>query len=239
MLAALALGGLSASATEPRVLNALLDGVLSRHVDEGYVDYPAVARDVRFHRYIEALASAELDALSDDAARIAFWLNAYNALAIYMVTEGTTPVDGLGRLRFFRTTEHEVGGREYDLNGIAEILDEYEDPRLRIAMVDAAYSSPDLPSSAYRADLLESQLESASRAFVNDKRKNRFSVARREARLSELFERHAERFGDADEAILEFVGRYLEDQEFAAQLLDEQYTIEYLEFDWSINGRPM
>ncbi len=226
-------------AAEPATLNALIDNVLRTHVKDGYVDYPAIARNVRFHKYVEALAEVDLGALGGEEEAIAFWLNAHNALAIRMVTDGTTPVDALGRLKFFRTTEHRVGGREYDLEDIQTLLAEFGDPRLHFAMVSAAYAGPDLRAGAYRADQLGQQLDEAVRAFVNDKRKNRFLLTLRRAKLSELFERHAEDFGDSDKAVLAWIAPYVAEPEAAKALVKGGFEIEYMEWDWSINGRPM
>jgi hypothetical protein len=238
LLAAFASG--PAPAADARVLNALLDGVLESHVADGYVDYPAVARNVRFYKYLEAIAEFDAGSLGTDAERLAFWINAYNALAIKMVIEGVTPVNLAGRIKFFRTTEHRVAGQALDLQSIEEdILGALGEPRVYFALAPAAFAGPKLRSESWRADELERQLEDSVRDFVNDKRKNRFSTATYKAKLSKVFERHADVFGEDDGAILEFVARYVAAADIADALTRGTFEIEYMEFDWSINGRPM
>ena len=230
----------TASAADARVLHSLLDGVLARHVDEGYVDYPALARNTRFYKYLGAIEEFDLSTLESDAARLTFWINAYNALAMKSIIEGVRPINAIGRIKFFRTTEHRVAGKNRDLRSIGEgIVLEMEEPRAHFALVSACYSCPNLRSEAYRVEKLEQQLEDNTREFVNDGRKNRFSSAARKAKLSELFDRHRDDFGEDDQALLEFVAPYIEKGKFAKEILRDRYKIDYLEWDWSINGRPM
>ena len=61
------------------------------------------------------------------------------------------------------------------------MLDDFGDPRVRLAMVNASYAGPDLPSEVYRGDDIDRQLDAAVRRFVNDNRKNRFSATLRRA----------------------------------------------------------
>lgn len=228
-----------AQAIEIRSLHALLDTVLSTHVEEGYVDYPEISRNVRFHKYVEALGSVDPATLADDGARKAFWINAYNALAIKNVVDGITPISTLDRIKFFRTMEHPVGGRELDLNSIENILEDFDDPRIYFAIVNAAYTAPALHKRAYTAADIDAQLDAAVRRFVNDNRRNRFSSALRTARLSQLFEQRYDAFGDTDAALLEFISRYIDDPERAEALAKGNYKIKYFDWEWSINGRPM
>lgn len=238
LLCALPLG--RTQAADSRVLHALLDGVLESTVKDGYVDYPAIARNVRFYKYIEAIAEFDTSTLASDAERMAFWINAYNALAIKTVIDGVTPVTMTGRLKFFRTIDHRVGGEDLDLNSIvADKLAPLGEPRVYFALVPAAFSAPKLRSEAYRADELERQLNENLRDFVNDKRKNRYSAVTLTAKLSTVFEEHAAEFGADQAAVLAFIADAIADEAVATVLARGTYGIEYMEYDWSINGRPL
>lgn len=66
----------------------LWGSLLQTHVDEhGLVNYYALKRDARFQEYLEYLANTNPAGLADDNARLAFWINAYNALAIQGVLQ--------------------------------------------------------------------------------------------------------------------------------------------------------
>lgn len=230
----------SAFATDSRVVNALLDGVLEADVKDGYVDYPAVARNVRFYKYLEAIAEFDAEALGSDEERLAFWINAYNALAIKSVIDGITPVSMTGKIKFFRTTEHRVAGRSLDLQSIRDdILRKLGDPRVHFALVPASYSAPKLRSESFRADELDRQLDGSARDFLNDKRKNRYSAVTLMAKVSTIFEEYAEDFGEDERAVLRYIAQYIDDEDLAAKLKRGAYGIEYMEYDHSINGRPM
>ena len=230
----------ASTAADAKTLNALFGQVLRAHVDEGYVDYPAVSRNVRFHKYLEAIASLDPDTLDSREVSIAFWLNVYNALVIKQIVDGQTPIGPIAKIRFFRTTEHPVAGRNLDLQSIADdILFEFEEPRVHFAMVNSTYSAPRLRSEAYRADELERQLESNTRDFLNDNRKNRYSVALRRAKLATVFEEYEDEFGGSKKAVLDFIVPYLEEEAVVESIRDDRWDVEYMKYDWSINGRPM
>lgn len=240
LLVALLAAGAPVRAADIRVLDSLLDSVLESHVDGGYVDYPAIARNARFYKYIEAVAEFDVATLADDDARLAFWINAYNACAIKLIVDGGTPISSMSRIKFFRTTEHRIAGRNIDLREMEhDIIASFDRPLAFFAIVPATYSGPRLRSEAYRADRLAAQLEDNAYDFINDNRKNRFSLAASKAKLSEVFEWHAEQFGEDDAAVLAFVAGYVRDEEKAKALTTGTFEIEYLDYDWSINGRPM
>lgn len=238
----LGLGGWwhAAVAADARSLNALLDGVFAAHVNDGYVDYPEIARNVRFHKYLEAIAEVDLATLGDEREQLAFWINVYNALAVKQIIDGMSPIGTLGRMKFFRTTNHRVGARNFDLQDIEDdILYKAGEPRVHFAMVNASYSAAKLRSGAYRADELEQQLEEQTRDFVRDVRKNRFSMELRQAKVSQIFEWRKADFGGDDAGVLAFLARYVADEALAAELAGGRFTVKYLEYEWSINGRPM
>lgn len=67
--------------------------VLSDHVDgEGLVNYAGIRSDRRFQEYLFRLANTQPVKFRDENARLAFWINAYNAFAIQGVLK-TLPVD--------------------------------------------------------------------------------------------------------------------------------------------------
>jgi hypothetical protein len=68
-----------------------LDEVLKLHVHGGQVDYPGIAGDQDFSDYIELLADSNPSATATRAEQLAFWINAYNALAIKGILDGKSP----------------------------------------------------------------------------------------------------------------------------------------------------
>ena len=115
--------------------HALLDAALRQHVDDdGLVDYAAIGTDTGFQEYLHRLANTDPVKLSQDKDRLAFWINAYNALVIQGVLHALPPEPsawsrfnvlevkergfkdpGKG---FFRGFGFVVGGRRYALDEI-------------------------------------------------------------------------------------------------------------------------
>ena len=227
------------SAKDIRLLNTLLDTVLNAHVKDGYVDYPQLKKNSRFQKYLTLLESFDPSTLETKDHQAAFWINTYNSLALKMVINGTTPVNAVGRMKFYRTTEHSIGGRKYDLNSIKSILEAFEDPRVLFAIVDASYAAPVLKNEIYRALTISQELDDAVFVFVNDNRKNRFLPNLRIAKLSKIFERNESMFGRGEPDILRWIGQYHENEDVADDLIEGRFKVDYLDYEYSINGRPL
>ena len=102
---------------------ALWTGVLTRSVDDaGRIDFAALARD---HADLERVAAfvAAVDPASqpqrfpDRASRLAFYINAYNALAMYGVVQTGVPesLSGLAKVNFFYLRTFAIGGKSISL----------------------------------------------------------------------------------------------------------------------------
>ena len=86
-------GAFSPSWAEADFDHTLWTEVLSEYVnDEGLVNYAAIGKDERYREYLHRLANTNPADLANGTARLAFWINAYNALAIQGVLE-TLPDD--------------------------------------------------------------------------------------------------------------------------------------------------
>lgn len=215
-------------------------GLLRAHVRRGNVDYPAIAGDGGFPAFLAALRRARFTSDTTADQRLAFWINAYNAAAIAGILAGRSPATLLGRAEFFWRTRYDVGGEAITLWDLEqERIRPVGDPRIHFALVCASASCPVLPSQAYLPRVLDAQLEVATRAFVNDPTKNRYDPVERVAHLSEIFERYAEDFEAAAGSVAAYVALHLEHPEAAAGLADGSWEVRYMDFDWSLNGKPL
>src|SRR5688572_18133559 len=138
-----------------RVLEAHVRAVTIGEIRLHAVDYAALRGDPHYARAVADLASARPDALAGDAARIAFWLNAYNLLAIKAVVD-RYPVrsikDGGTLLQsIWKRKVGTVGGREYALDEIEHdiLRGRHREPRVHMAIVCASLSCPDLRMEPY------------------------------------------------------------------------------------------
>jgi hypothetical protein len=217
----------------------LFDQVVRSHVRDGRVAYPDVRKNGHFREYLAQLDRVDPAGLPTDRDRIAFWINAYNAFAIQGILDGYSPVTLWGRYRFFITRTYRVGGESLNLYDLErKILIPFRDPRIHFAIVCASQSCPKLQSWAYQGDRLDEQLDHVTRAFINDPSRNRFDRRRRIAYLSKIFDWYGEDFAHQAGSVQRFVARHLDDPELATEAATVPYAVEFLEYDWSLNGVP-
>lgn len=216
-------------------------GLLRDHVSAaGAVNYPGIKADPRLAEYLDYLAAADPDSFATDQERLAFWINAYNALAIKGVLDGLSP-DGLfARVIFFRTTDYTLAGRQISLYDLErDIIIPFNEPRIHFAINCASASCPILGAAPYVADQLEPQLEAATRAFINDPAKNRFDLAANTASISKIFDWFQADFERAAGSVQKYLASYVADPEAAARLARDGFEVRYLDYDWSLNGAPV
>ena len=231
------------------VSHAAFDRLLRRYVDTtGAVDYAGLQEnraDV-LRPYLDQLASADLSGRSRDA-RLAFWINAYNALTlklivdhypiqnIWAITPGPPePKDdspfqiGVGTvadtMRTLDEIEHEI------------IRERFDEPRIHFALVCAAASCPRLRREAYTAPRLDAQLNDQARTFLRDPTKNRIPAGDDRVALSRILKWYGDDFGPTPEALQRALAPYI-DGPVGERLSHGDYTVDYMPYDWALNDQ--
>jgi hypothetical protein len=215
---------------------APLDTLLRAHVKAGVVDYAAFQGSAAFRGYATALGAPFGEAPRDE--RLAAYLNAYNVFAIQGILDGLSPSSFLGRQRYFKLQTWTIDGRPIALERLEnDVIRPFKDPRIHFAIVCASKSCPPLRGEAYVADRLDAQLDDQARRFVNDPSKNRFDKGKRVAYLSAIFKWFDEDFRGAG-SVQKYVARYVADAEVARSLANDAFEVEWIEYDWTLNGLP-
>jgi hypothetical protein len=214
------------------------DEVLQAHVKDGVVDYPGIAKDARFAAYLDQLDRVDPNSLPGRRHKLAFWINAYNAFAIKGILDGYSPLTKIGQWRYFVGKEHRVGGESINLYDLERklLIPDFREPRIHFAIVCASQSCPRLRPRAFTAERLNAQLEENARAFINDPTRNRFDREARTASLSKIFEWFEMDFRTHGGSLLGYLRRYLDDPELVADLATQPYRVEFLDYDWHLNG---
>jgi hypothetical protein len=185
--------------------------VLSAYVsDDGLVDYAELAA----HRepldaFLASVAYFEPDKYDTwkDSDKIAFWLNAYNALTLKTVIDQYPIKPAPGRSVYPADSIRQIPGvwdrketvilqRPMTLNAIEHdvLRREFEEPRVHVALVCGALSCPPLRAEPYRGSSLDAQLDDQTRRFLSDVRNFHIDRDRGEVWVSQLFEWYAEDF---------------------------------------------
>lgn len=220
---------------------APLDRLLAAHVRRGtahgialaQVDYAAWGSDPDHARAVAALEAFDPARLAGREERLAFWINAYNLLAVKLVldTGVTGSIKDAGSL--FRPvwgrTAGRVGGREVSLGEVEHrTLRPMGEPRVHFAIVCASLSCPDLRPEAYRPERLDAQLDDQARAFLANPKKG--MAGGPGVRISRIFDWFEEDFGGG---VLAFLRRHTPDRETPVARVAG-----FLPYDWALNAAP-
>jgi hypothetical protein len=213
------------------------DEVLLQNVRNGFVDYDGIAADERFVAFIAAVGNATPNVTDGPDGGLAFYINAYNALAIHGILDGQSPASWWGRQRFFKRQKYLVRNEEISLETLEhERIATLGDARIHFAIVCASLSCPRLSSRAYRPEQLNVQLHEAARRFVNDPTRNRFDVQRRIAFVSMIFDWYADDFAQAGGSLQRYLARFIDDAEVQEILRADGFELRYIDYDWNLNG---
>lgn len=221
------------------------DRVLAAHAREGGVDYAGLAADRSdLDAYLGSLAGARPDEWSEER-RLAFWVNAYNAVVVHHVLERYPGIESVeDEDGFFDELTFPVAGAQRTLDAIEERAREI-DPRVHFAVVCASTSCPDLRGEAYRAERVDDQLDEQTRRFLADPDKGlRYDRDANALWLSSIFKWYAGDFTGGSTAVaffargglVEWVLPFLP-RELAAEIERREPRVRYLDYDWSLNDR--
>lgn len=225
-------------------LHSAWTAILKRRVTNGAVDYASLQREDRgaLDAYLATLSGACAQDYETwtKPARIAFWINAYNAFTVQLILDHY-PIASIRKIGWlpgaaFREQFIPMQGLKdgtISLNDIEHgtLRRAFDEPRIHFALVCASRSCPALRTEAYRAADLDAQLEDQARAFLHDTTKNRFDTATRTLHLSSIFDWFHEDFEVAAGSVPAFVARYLDTRP------DPTVRVEFLDYDWQLNDR--
>ena len=215
--------------------HAPLDKILRTHVKNGRVNYTAIkTRDLTtLETYIESVGSACLGDLSREG-KLAFYLNAYNALVIKSVIDRMPLPSVKGIKGFFDGKRYKVAGKSLTLNDLENkiIRPRFKEPRIHFALVCAAKSCPPIMSKAFSAKTVKRDLERLTRRFLNSSAG--VVIKGDKVTVSQLFNWYAVDFVKSAGSVAAYLAKYRPGD---AELLgDKDLKISFLEYNWKLNG---
>jgi hypothetical protein len=228
--------------------HAAWTSLLRRYVSDGLVDYAALKRGrPELDGYLRSLESVERSELEawPRADQLAFWINAYNAYTVRLVLDHY-PLRSIRSIGFLPGSAFKrkfipldrVAGGKLSLDDIEHriLRERFHEPRIHFAIVCASRSCPVLRDEAYRGRDLDAQLDDAARAFLRDPARNRYDPASRTLSLSSIFKWFRDDFEAAAGTLAGYVALYA-DEPTAEALRCGSVRVEFLDYDWSLNGR--
>jgi len=215
--------------------------VLEKNVDkQGRVNFAAVRDNpkdlenfVNFIARYSPLNSPQLFPSADE--QLAFYLDSYNALAMYGVIRSGIP-DGFTsffkRLAFFKFKEYRIGGDlislyDYENNTIRGL----GEPRVHFALNCMSVGCPRLPQVSYSSGNLQNELDAGAKEFFSSEKYLRVDHANKTVHVSEILSFFTEDFVNprVEASLVAFINRY------ANPKVPEGYNVEFIPYDWNIN----
>ncbi|HBV21515.1 MAG TPA: DUF547 domain-containing protein [Nitrosomonas sp.] len=242
--------------------HSIWDGLLHKHVhmirqgQASEVDYHAFLKNRNELRSylsrLSAVAYSEFARWPQDE-RLAFLINAYNAYTVELILTRYPKLDSikdlgslfqspwkkdfvslLGKIRSLDDIEH----------GMIRKPGDYNEPRIHFTVNCASIGCPALLNEAFTGDKLEQQLETVTKAFLEDRTRNRYNASTDRLEVSKIFDWYAQDFESGWggwHSLDMFFAHYadsLTDSEQARQVvMAGGVRARYLDYDWSLNDR--
>lgn len=232
-----------------RISHAGLNKLLAKYVnDDGNVNYTAWKASAADHRalhvYLQHLSSADRSKPATRAARLAFWINAYNAVTIAGILREypTTSIRNHTARVFGYNIWHDlllkVDGADYSLDTIEhKILRTMDEPRIHFAIVCASKSCPKLRNEAYTADAVDEQLAANTKDFFSRESNFRYDARSNTMYLSSILSWFAEDFGESKAARLRTISPWLPTVAARRAAAAGDAGVSYLSYDWGLNDQ--
>lgn len=204
------------------------DGFLKKHVRDGRVDYEKVKDSPTLTGLQEALRDIKVDDTFDNKNK-AFYINAYNLLVIYAVAQ-EYPVNSVQEVSsFFDRKNYTIAGQKYSLNGLEKdfIFKKFPDPRLHFVLVCGAIDCPPITNFAYRAEALDAQLDTQTKASLNNP--NFIKEENGKIGISNIFKWYNNDFGGSTRKAITYINTYRE-----AAISPSANTYFY-DYNWGLN----
>lgn len=218
------------------------EAILRARVDaQGRVDFAGLQTDPRpLAAVAGALAQAgprsTPAAMPDAASRLAFLINAYNALAMHGIVERGVP-QSLGlidRFAFFGRTQFPFDGGAIALKSLEDnVIRPLGEERVHFALNCMVVACPRLPREAFRPARLEAQLQAARVEFCDSPYHVRPQPADGVVFLSTIFRFYTGDFVPAKAPDLVTYVNRTRATPVAANLRPL-----FLDYDWTINRQP-
>ncbi|MCS7465332.1 DUF547 domain-containing protein [Stieleria sp. ICT_E10.1] len=225
--------------------------LLATYVDsDGRVDYK------RWHAsrpdqtllddYLKHLSTASIaaDEKTTQAHRLAFWINAYNALTIkgilreYPTTSIRNHTPKLWGYHIWHDLKLHVGHQPFSLDEIEhQVLRKMGEPRIHFAIVCASIGCPRLLSAAYVPEHVDEQLTTNTKDFFSRSQNFRHDVSEKRFYLSAILKWFGEDFGDGQSEVLRRIAGWLPDSTARRAALGNAVSIAYLDYDWQLNAQ--
>ena len=213
--------------------------VLSRFVDErGRVDFRGLSADPgdldAFVAHVAAVSpDSDPSAFTRPGQTLAYYINAYNSLAMYNVLRSGIPPELESiKFRFFYRDRLLLGGRRISLYTVENrSVRPLGDPRVHFALNCMVRGCPRLPREPFEAERLEEQLDAAARLFFSEARHVELHPDRNTVRFSKILDFYTADFLAKAPSLIAYANLY------RGEKIPSDWKVEFLPYDWTVNAQ--
>jgi hypothetical protein len=220
--------------------HSLYAQLLQKYVKDGLVDYQGIkSEEEKLDRYLKVLELVVTAQLPRDE-QLAFYINAYNAWTLKLILGAYPGIKSIKELGSAFSSPWKrpicrIDGRVISLDELEHkiIRARFHDSRVHFAINCASKSCPPLAAEPYRGSTLNEQLDAATSAFINNPQRNHLEGM--VLQVSKIFDWYQ---GDFNGGTMAFFLKYAKGElRRALEVGKERIRIEYLDYDWSLNGK--
>ena len=219
--------------------NDSFDEILNTYVDSsGNVNYKGILDNpYNFNQYFDFIESVSPrnhpEYFKTEKDKIAYWINAYNALTIKIMIENPeveSILDIFFSYAIFKK-KHLVGGEKISLEDIEHkiLRKKYKEPRIHFAINCASISCPPLGDRIVKGETLDAQLDKKATEFINNTSNVHIDHKEKRIYLNKIFKWFKKDFGN----VREYICSYLADGNNCSNI--SSYRISYFDYNWESN----
>ena len=220
------------------------DQLLKKYVDtNGRVNYQAWHQNSAdrslLKTYLSDMSRANPDQAATRPARLAYWINAYNAvtiegiLRVYPTTSIRNHTAKVVGYNIWKNLIFTAGDKRVSLEDIEhKILRKMGEPRIHFAIVCASIGCPRLLNEAYVGQRLEQQLVVNTKDFFA--RQQNLRVDGHVINLSQIISWFGSDFGSTQQQQMQVLSPYFPSTA-QALVASGNYRVSFLEYDWNLN----
>ena len=208
---------------------SLWNNFLKKYVsNKGKVNYEAIKTNPEnLNVVLQSLTKTIPDENWSKNEKLAFWINAYNALTIDLILRNYPLISIKDIKNPWQQRLWKLVDTNYNLEEIEhDILRKMDEPRIHFAIVCASVSCPKLQNEAFVAEKIESQLSKVTSEFLLDTSKNFISPNSLE--LSKIFQWFSIDFKQ-NGSLIKFLNKYTDIE------ISEHAKIKFKDYNWDLN----
>ncbi len=210
--------------------------VLEKFVNkDGEIDFEGLSKARQdLNDYVAFIARKDLSTMKDPQERLAYLINSYNALSMFLVIEKGIPKTNAGfkKVGFFYLTKLQINQTskslvDYEKEDIRSIGED----RIHWALNCMAVSCPRLPQTPFTGAHLEKELTAAAKEFFNSSKNVKFDDTEKTVYLTQIFDFFPKDFVPHKAPnFIDYVNL------FRDVAVPTDYKQKFIDYDWTVNN---